>query len=215
MKWTIDGFSRRVQAEPVEAGTRNLMGFVDGTVNVDFTDGGQMNDVVWVGGDNGHFAWAAAAAVIQVVRIIRMCVEFWDRTRLREQQDLIGRQKANGAPSTATSRPTSPTSPPIPTARSRLSTPTLLGQPRHGRDRGPAHLPEGLQLLEGSTIRPARSGPGLRLVPTQYRRQFMPIQERLAGEPLEEYIVAQGGGFFFAAPGVPEAGRFLGQDLLA
>jgi deferrochelatase/peroxidase EfeB len=56
------------------------MGFVDGTVNVDFTDDGQMNDVVWVGENDSHPAWAAAARIRSVVRIIRMFVEFWDRT---------------------------------------------------------------------------------------------------------------------------------------
>jgi deferrochelatase/peroxidase EfeB len=40
-------------------------------------------------------------------------------------------------------------------------------------------------------------------------------QARLAGEPLEEYIVPEGGGFYFALPGVVDGGAFLGDGLFA
>jgi deferrochelatase/peroxidase EfeB len=44
---------------------------------------------------------------------------------------------------------------------------------------------------------------------------FIAVQARLAGEPLEEYILPEGGGFFFALPGVPDASHFLGEGLFA
>jgi deferrochelatase/peroxidase EfeB len=40
------------------------------------------------------------------------------------------------------------------------------------------------------------------------------VQERLNGEPLEEYIKPIGGGFFFALPGVQAKGNYVGQSLL-
>ena len=40
------------------------------------------------------------------------------------------------------------------------------------------------------------------------------MQARLKGEPLEEYILPVGGGFFFALPGVTSTDAWLGQQLL-
>ena len=45
--------------------------------------------------------------------------------------------------------------------------------------------------------------------------QFLHTQDRLAGEPLEEYIRPEGGGFYFALPGVTSADGYLGEGLLA
>jgi deferrochelatase/peroxidase EfeB len=46
------------------------------------------------------------------------------------------------------------------------------------------------------------------------QRGFITVQERLNGEPLEEYIKPVGGGFFFALPDVRTRGNYLGQSLL-
>ncbi|MEH2051393.1 Dyp-type peroxidase [Nostoc sp.] len=43
---------------------------------------------------------------------------------------------------------------------------------------------------------------------------FITVQERLNGEPLEEYIKPIGGGYFFALPGVSTKGSYVGQSLL-
>ena len=45
-------------------------------------------------------------------------------------------------------------------------------------------------------------------------RGFLAVQNRLTGEPLEEYILPVGGGFFFALPGVEGPDQFLGEALV-
>ncbi len=44
---------------------------------------------------------------------------------------------------------------------------------------------------------------------------FITVQNRLNGEPLEEYLKPVGGGYFFTLPGVTDDKDFIGRSLLA
>ena len=218
LRWMIDGYARGIGAgQTSEAATpRNLLGFKDGTANLDVDDGALMDRHVWVQPDDGEPEWAVGGSY-QAVRIIRMFVEFWDRTRLAEQETLIGRKKVSGAPLGHDRRVRrSRTTPRIPTASGSRWTPTsgwpTPAPPRPSRTSSCA----GDSTTRVDSTAPVGSTRGWRSSPTRRSLQkgFLTVQSRLKGEPLEEYIMPVGGGFFFVLPGVTGADRFLGDQLV-
>src|SRR5690606_16712455 len=97
LHWMIDGYARGAGSGVPTAPPRNLLGVKDGTAHLDPGDAALMDRYVWVGSDDGEPDWAVGGSY-QVVRLIRMFVEFWDRTRLAEQEAIFGRHKVSGAP---------------------------------------------------------------------------------------------------------------------
>lgn len=217
LKWMLEGHNSPV-ADPTPGGApvRNLLGFKDGTRNLDTTDPTLMDRYVWVQAGGGEPAWATGGTY-QAVRIIRMFVEFWDRTRLAEQEAIIGRHKASGAPLGG---------------EVETEEPDYLGDPEgevvpldaHVRlaNPGTPETQDNLILRRGFSYSRGFDGAnrldqGLLFQSFQASldRGFLAVQERLAGEPLEEYIRPVGGGFFFVPPGVERPGGFLGDGLFA
>ncbi|APC17889.1 peroxidase [Pseudomonas frederiksbergensis] len=91
IKWMQSGFA----SPPAAGGTgRNLMGFKDGTNNPATHSSDAMNKVVWAGDEGG---WMKEGSYV-VVRRIRIALEHWDKTELGFQEEVVGRDKANGAP---------------------------------------------------------------------------------------------------------------------
>ena len=215
LHWMLEGYNRRVEAEPGEAGVRNLMGFVDGTANLDPAAEAQMAKSVWVAADDPEPPGAVGGSY-HVVRTIRMLVEFWDRTRLSEQEALIGRRKADGAPLGGEKETDLPDFASDPEGEvTPLDAHIRLANPRTADVADQVILRKGFSYSRGFDGA-GQLDQGLAFVSFQRSivRQFLPIQQRLDGEPLEEYIRPEGGGFFFALPGVPEPGGYLGRPLL-
>jgi len=215
LHWMLGGYNRRTQARRGEAGKRNLMGFIDGTSNLDPTDDGVMDRYVWVQDGDDEPAWTAGGSY-HVVRVIRMLVEFWDRTRLSEQEALIGRRKDSGAPldgEVETDLPDFSADPDGETTP--LDAHIRLANPRTPETEDDLIFRTGLSFSRGFDAA-GQLDQGLAFVSFQRRMsQFLNTQERLAGEPLEEYIRPEGGGFYFALPGVTSADGYLGEGLLA
>jgi deferrochelatase/peroxidase EfeB len=217
LHWMLDGYNRRSQVDtrPGGAGRRNLMGFIDGTANLDTADAAVMDRYVWVQLGDDEPAWAVGGAY-HVVRVIRMLVEFWDRTRLSEQEAIIGRRKDTGAPFTGSVETDEPDYAGDPGGDvTPLDAHIRLANPRTPDTEDDLILRAGLNFSRGFDAA-GQLDQGLAFVSYQRRlAQFLNTQARLAGEPLEEYIRPEGGGFYFALPGVEREGDILGGSLLA
>jgi deferrochelatase/peroxidase EfeB len=217
LHWMLDGYNRP-DAKPVPGRTdnRNLLGFKDGTANLDITDKALMDELIFVGADDGEPAWAVGGSY-QAVRIIRMFVEFWDRTPLNEQQKIIGRDKASGAPLGQDRETDDPGYAEDPAGqRVPLEAHIRKANPRTAETAGSRILRRGFNFSRGFD-NAGRLDQGLAFVSYQksLTRGFLAVQARLNGEPLEEYILPVGGGFFFALPGATSEDAWLGQQLLA
>jgi len=216
LKWMVEGFNRREAPKPGKAQVRNLLGFKDGTANLDPSDDDLMGQHVWVGKGDGEPTWAVGGSY-QAVRIIRMLVEQWDRAALGEQEQIIGRAKASGAPLGEQDETDDPdyTDDPKGT-RIPLDAHIRLANPRTEATRKNLILRRGFSYSRGFDDA-GRLDQGLAFVSFQKSLDdgFLAVQDRLSGEPLEEYIRAEGGGYFFAFPGVERKGQYLGQALLS
>jgi deferrochelatase/peroxidase EfeB len=226
LTWMLDGYNRRTDANhdagapgggkrPGGAGVRNLMGFVDGTANLT-TEQAVLDRYVWIAAGDGEPAWAVGGSY-HVVRVIRMFVEFWDRTRLAEQEALIGRRKSNGAPLDGKVELDVPDYAADPHGDvTPLTAHIRLANPRAAETQDSLILRRGINFSRGFDA-DGQLDQGLAFVSFQRRmQQFLATQARLKGEPLEEYIEPQGGGFFLALPGVGAApDDFLGRGLVS
>ncbi len=215
LEWVVEGFNRRSSPTDRTTGSpRNLLGFVDGTANLPAGDDGQMDEHVWTNGD-GEPEWTTGGSY-HVIRQIRMLVEFWDRTPLGEQEHLIGRRKANGAPLDGVHETDVPDYAGDPEGKATpLDAHIRLANPRTPDTRRNLILRRGFSYSRGFDAA-GQLDQGLAFVSYQrsLRDGFLAVQARLNGEPLEEYIRAEGGGFFFALPGVQPGGH-LGDGLFA
>jgi deferrochelatase/peroxidase EfeB len=218
LRWMIDGYARGIGAGPAtEAATpRNLLGFKDGTSNLDAEDNALMDRHVWVGPDDGEPDWAVGGSY-QAVRIIRMFVEFWDRTQLAEQEAIFGRRKVSGAPIGMSDEFADPDYAEDPDGkRIKLDAHIRLANPRTAESEQNRILRRGFSYSRGFDGA-GRLDQGLAFVSYQrsLEKGFLTVQRRLKGEPLEEYILPVGGGFFFMLPGVTGEDRFLGDRLVS
>jgi deferrochelatase/peroxidase EfeB len=216
VRWKIDGYSSGPPAANQPPFTpRNLLGFKDGTANPDPSDNAAMNRLVWVGPESAEPAWTAGGSY-QVVRVIRNFVERWDRTPLQEQQTIIGREKMIGAPLGMTAEQDIPDYASDPKGeRIRLDAHIRLANPRTAESQANLILRRPYNYSRGIS-KSGQLDMGLVFICFQadLGNGFLAVQNRLNGEPLEEYIKPVGGGFFFALPGVPAKGFYLGQSLM-
>jgi deferrochelatase/peroxidase EfeB len=211
-RWSLAGFGRALNSR-AGATPRNLLGFKEGTGNLMNEDEAGLRRHVWAARPASP-EWMAGGTYM-VVRRIAFELANWDSIPLFQQEATIGRHKLSGAPLGETrefapldlaardaGRPVIPES-----AHVRLASPQYNG--------GERLLRRGYSYVGGVDAARATLAAGQLFIcfGRDHRRQFIPIQRRLAAaDALNEHISHIGSAIFACPPGAAPGG-FVGAGL--
>jgi deferrochelatase/peroxidase EfeB len=212
VRWSQLGFGRTSSTSRAQVTPRNLFGFKDGTANIMAEEIAELDRQVWVqpadGDADGRSGWLTGGTYL-VARRIRQILETWDRTSLREQEALIGRAKAEGAPLSGGGEFTPPDFAAPGRAGATLIPPTSHVRLAHPSSNGGVRmLRRGYTFTDGND-RLGRLDAGLFFVAfvRDPRAQFIPVQASLSrADGLMEYLQHTGSGLFAVPPGVVRIG---------
>ncbi|QKW23761.1 deferrochelatase/peroxidase EfeB [Kitasatospora sp. NA04385] len=206
VRWSQLGFGKTSSTTPDSQTPRNLMGFKDGTHNIAGTDADALARHVWVAPGDGP-DWMTGGSYL-VARRIRMTIETWDRSSLKDQEDTFGRTKIEGAPYGKQQERDTPDLSAMPAdSHVRLAHPDSNG--------GLMILRRGYSFTDG-TDGLGRLDAGLFFLAYQRdtRKAFVPLQTKLAAnDKLNEYITHVASAHFACPPGVRKPGEWWGQSL--
>lgn len=210
VNWRMDGFAS--PARPTGTVPRNLMGFMDGISQPSSTD---LEDLLWIDKADDQ-AWAAGGSYL-VVRLIRMLVEFWDRVDVVEQEQMFGRYRPSGYPLDADGIYATPNYAEDPLGDViPLNSHMRLANPRTPQTADSRILRRAWNYDQGiDQVGDLDQGLIFTCYQKNVQKQFETVQTRLIGEPLVDYIMPFGGGYFLVLPGVRDTSDWYGSSLLA
>ncbi|MGW8883755.1 Dyp-type peroxidase [Streptomyces sp. NPDC055749] len=212
-RWRVDGFLN--PPRPTGA-PRTFIGFKDGIAHPDLSSSRAADRLLWLGASAGGPAWTRDGC-FQVLRTIRLHAEAWDRVPIREQEKILGRHKATGAPLTGKKESDVPAYDADPDGRRiALDSHIRLANPRTPETADSQILRRSYNVDRGI----AQDGTlDLGLLFCCYQqdidRQFAAVQKRLEGERFADFTRTTGGGYFLTLPGVKDKADWFASGLLS
>jgi deferrochelatase/peroxidase EfeB len=218
MRWSQLGFGKATSNGADQETPRNLMGFKDGTRNIDGSDDVLLNQHVWVG-DESEQSWMRGGSYL-VARRIAMRIEAWDRDYLADQQNVIGRFKYSGAPLTGKDEHDTPdfAAKDAGTGDKVIPADSHVALVAHENNNGIRILRRGYSFTDGIVAASGELDAGLFFIAFQQdpRKQFVPLQRKLGSmDALNEYIDHTGSALFACPPGAGDASDYWGSALFA
>lgn len=191
VRWRIEGFRDENRAEGGRGLARNPFHFTEGFGNPDDVRG--LTDRALVRADQGEPEWAVGGSY-QVVRIIQLATELWEKDSVPEQERIIGRHRdgrwldgtPNGEQPNFAADPRGKVTP--------LDSHVRLAAP--DRRNPPPMVRRGYSYDRGD----GDTGLIFSCFQRDLAKGFVAVQKRLEGEAMAKYVLTIGGGYFFVPP---------------
>jgi deferrochelatase/peroxidase EfeB len=199
VRWSQRAAMHRPSTDRADGRPRNLLGFKDATSVP--RRGKDLDRHVWVGARDR--SWMTGGTYL-VVRRVRVLLDAWDALSPGEQERVIGRHRDTGAPLGRRHEfDPMPLDGSVPAdAHARVAAPVAGEAPL---------LRRGYSYDEGG----GDAGLLLLLYQRDPRRQFVPLQRRLAAADALARLTRPVGSAVFAIPPGARPGQALAHDLLA
>ena len=225
LRWSQVGYGRTSSTSVDQETPRNLFGFKDGTNNIKAEDSSeQLNKHLWVQkGDDAAAEWMTGGTYY-VARRIRMLAEIWDRLRLIEQEQTMGRDKRYGAPlSIANPTKSSEEFTTVDYAAKDDKGETLVPADAHiavvspEQNQGRRMLRRGYNYTDGSdSLGLLQTGLFFIAFVRDPRTNFYPILDRMTkSDALQEYLKHEASALFAIPPGIKEGDTMVAASLFS
>lgn len=206
-RWVQRGFRNAAKGQTM----RNLMGQVDGTVNI-AANTVDFDTLVW---DDGSVRPWMAGGTSMVLRRIAMNLDSWDELDADGRAITLGRRDSDGAPMGGTKETDDPDFTAVDEFGITVIPPSShIARAHHSTERE-RFLRRGYNYDDAPA--PGQvSNSGLLFAAFQrdIDTQYLPVQARLAEfDALNRWTTPVGSAVFAIPPGVPAPGGYLGQQL--
>lgn len=207
VRWTQRGFRNAAAGQTM----RNLMGQVDGTVNI--APGADFDRLVW---DDGATVPWLRGGTSMVLRRIAMNLDTWDELDPEGRELTVGRRIATGAPLTGARESDDPDFAAVDAHGIPVIPPSAhIARAHHSSD-GERFLRRGYNY-DDAPAPGTTSNSGLLFAAYQrdIAAQYLPVQRRLAEfDALNTWTTPVGSAVFVIPPGITDTQGYLGQTLL-